>query len=79
MYKLIERDRNGDIVNQEIILSSNDTARNDKSRTQQVFLGLLNEGIWPSSNLLGAVSAPMTSENIDSYLNALSTVLARNS
>ena len=23
-YKLIERDRNGDIVNQEIILSSND-------------------------------------------------------
>lgn len=65
--------------NNNTILNSNDAAKNDKSKTQQVFLGLLNEGIWPSSNLLGAVSAPMTSENIDSYLNALSNVLARNS
>ena len=65
--------------NDNIILSSNDAAKNDKLRTQQVFLGLLNEGIWPSSNLLGAVSATMTLENIDAYLNALSTVLARNS
>lgn len=64
--------------NESPIRSSRDARQNDKERTQQVMYGLLNEGVWPSRTLIGAVSAVMAEEQIDAYVDALRTVLARN-
>ena len=63
--------------NSNIIKCNFDTDTNDQDRSKQVFFGLLNEGIWPSQNLLGAVSAPMDESEIDEYLYALRNVLSR--
>ena len=64
--------------NSHSIKCNSDTDSNDKNRLRQVFFGLLNEGIWPSQNLLGAVSTPMKESEIDEYLIALRNVFARN-
>ena len=64
--------------NSHSIKCNSDTDSNDKDRLRQVFFGLLNEGIWPSQNLLGAVSTPMKESEIDEYLIALRNVFARN-
>ena len=64
--------------NSHAIKCNSDTDSNDKDRLRQVFFGLLNEGIWPSQNLLGAVSTPMQESEIDAYLIALRNVFARN-
>ena len=64
--------------NSNPIKRNSDTDFNDKDRTRQVFFGLLNEGIWSSQNLLGAISTPMEEAQIDAYLIALRNVFARN-
>ena len=51
---------------------------NDREKEWQVFFGLLNEGVWPSAGLLGAVSVPMTNADVDTYVDGLRDVLARN-
>ena len=64
--------------NDRPILNRRDTLANDREREWQVFYGLLNEGVWPSVGLLGAVSAPMTDGDVDAYVDGLRDVLARN-
>ena len=61
------------------VRNAQDARSGDADRRLQVFLGLMNEGIWTSSSLIGAVSTPMAEEEIDAYLDALRAVLARNS
>ena len=61
------------------VRNAQDARRADADRRLQVFLGLINEGIWTSSSLIGAVSTPMAEDEIDAYLDALRAVLARNS
>ena len=60
------------------VRNARDASRGDPDRRTQVFLGLMNEGIWTSPALIGAVSTPMGQDEIDAYLEALRTVLARN-
>ena len=64
--------------NDQAILSQSDIQSNDREREWQVFYGLLNERVWPSTGLLGAVSAPMTNDDVDAYVDGLRNVLARN-
>lgn len=59
------------------VRNARDASRGDPDRRTQVFLGLMNEGIWTSPSLIGAVSTPMGQDEIDAYLDALRTVLAR--
>jgi glutamate-1-semialdehyde 2,1-aminomutase len=63
--------------NDRPIRSVRDSRDNDDERRQQVFLGLMNEGIWTSPNLIGAISTPMGESEIDAYPDALRAVLAR--
>ncbi len=65
--------------NDRLIRSALEARSNDVERRQQVFLGLMNEGIWTSPSLNGAVSTPMGEGEVDAYLTALRAVLARNS
>ena len=53
------------------------TAENTTLR-DQVFLGLMNEGILMAPNLVGAISTAISDTEVDDYLNALDTVLRRN-
>ena len=50
----------------------------DTSLRHTVFLGLLNEGILLASQLIGCISSPMMSEAVDSFVDALGTVVERN-
>ena len=59
------------------VRDSRDAQRGDPDRRTQVFLGLMNEGIWTSPSLIGAVSTPMGRDEVDAYLEALRKVLAR--
>ena len=59
--------------------NARDARRGDPDRRMQVFLGLMNEGIWTSPSLIGAVSTPMGDDEVDAYLDALRAVLARSS
>ena len=59
------------------VRDARDAQRGDADRRTQVFLGLMNEGIWTSPSLIGAVSTPMGQDEVDAYLEALRTVLAR--
>ena len=61
------------------VRNAGDARRADACRRTQMFLGLMNEGIWTSPSLIGAVSTPMGEGEIDAYLDALGTVLARGS
>ena len=61
------------------VRNAQDARSGDADRRMQVFLGLMNEGIWTSSSLIGAVSTPMAEDEIDAYLDALRAVLARSS
>ncbi len=54
-----------------------DTLRNDRAYSHEVFIGLLNEGVWISPVLFGAVSAPMGDEEVDAFGYALRAVLGR--
>jgi glutamate-1-semialdehyde 2,1-aminomutase len=54
-----------------------DIATEDAKFREQVFLGLMNEGILTASNLVGALSTEISQTEIDSFLEALGTVLER--
>ena len=49
----------------------------DTDLRRQMFLGLMNEGILPASNLVGALSTQITEAEIDTYVEAFRTVLQR--
>ena len=52
-------------------------AREDSRLRDQVFLGLLNEGILMASNLVGALSTPLEESDVDAFLDSFQRVLAR--
>ena len=54
-----------------------DVATSDTVLRQQVFLGLMNEGVFANSRLVGCVSMPMGEADVDHHLDALRKVLAR--
>ena len=53
-------------------------ARGKKDLRQRVFLGLMNEGVLFTPSMVGCVSSPMGEEEIDGFIRAFRTVLARN-
>ena len=55
-----------------------DVAVGNKDLGKRVFLGLLNEGIQVSPNLVGSVSNPMGAAEVDAFTSALRAVLERN-
>ena len=54
-----------------------DVATVDTKLRRQMFLGLMNEGILPASNLVGALSTQITEAEVDTYVEAFRTVLQR--
>ena len=54
-----------------------DVAQGDSRLRDQVFLGLLNEGILTASNLVGALSSAMSESDVDTFLDAFRRVLQR--
>lgn len=54
-----------------------DVATVDTKLRRQMFLGLMNEGILPASNLVGALSTQITETEVDTYVEAFRTVLQR--
>jgi glutamate-1-semialdehyde 2,1-aminomutase len=54
-----------------------DVAQEDSGLRNQVFIGLLNEGVLTASNLVGALSTAMTEPDIDAFLGAFKRVLER--
>ena len=56
-----------------------DVAKEDGQFREQVFLGMLNEGILVAPNLVGALSTVITEDDVDDYLGAFQRVLARRS
>ncbi|MEE8442361.1 MAG: glutamate-1-semialdehyde 2,1-aminomutase [Dehalococcoidia bacterium] len=54
-----------------------DTVSSDAALRQRVFWGLMNEGIFSNTRLVGCVSWPMEEKEIDQQLEALRKVLAR--
>jgi glutamate-1-semialdehyde 2,1-aminomutase len=50
----------------------------DRDLRQRVFWGLMNEGILSTASLVGAVSNPMGQGEVDTFVEAFRTVLARN-
>ncbi len=55
-----------------------DVASADKELTQQVFWGLMNEGILMAPSLLGCVSAAMGEAEVDRFVEAFRKALDRN-
>ena len=55
-----------------------DVHSGDRDLRQRVFWGLMNEGILSTANLVGAVSNPMGQGEVDTFVEAFRTVLARN-
>ena len=55
-----------------------DIYASDKELRQRVFWGLMNEGTLSTANLVGAVSNPMGEAEVDAFVEAFRTVLARN-
>ncbi|MCH8224315.1 MAG: aminotransferase class III-fold pyridoxal phosphate-dependent enzyme, partial [Chloroflexi bacterium] len=54
-----------------------DVATGDTKLRGQMFMGLINEGILPASNLVGALSTEITEADVDTYLEAFRRVLER--
>ena len=54
-----------------------DVAKGDDERRNQVFWGLMNEGVMLAPSLVGAVSAAMTESEIEAFTEALRRVLSR--
>ena len=54
-----------------------DIATEDAKFREQVFLGLMNEGILTASNLVGALSTEISQTEIDTFLETLGRVLER--
>jgi glutamate-1-semialdehyde 2,1-aminomutase len=56
-----------------------DIAAEDAKFREQVFLGMMNEGILLASNLVGALSTVITGAEVETFLGALGRVLERRS
>ena len=54
-----------------------DIAAGDKDLTKDMFLGLLNEGIFTATNLVGALSTAITETEVNAFVDAFGKVLAR--
>jgi glutamate-1-semialdehyde 2,1-aminomutase len=54
-----------------------DVAAEDSKLRSQVFLGMMNEGILTTPNLVGALSTVITQAEVDIYLDAFKRVLER--
>ena len=59
------------------VRSYRDVAAEDTKLRSQVFLGLMNEGILATPNLVGALSTAITEAEVDTYLDAFKRVLER--
>ena len=55
-----------------------DIASGNHELRDRMFLGLLNEGILMASNLVGSISTSTTRDDIEAFLKAFRTALARN-
>ena len=55
-----------------------DIASGDYDLRDRMFLGLLNEGILMASNLVGSISTATSKRDIEDFLTAFRTALARN-
>ena len=60
------------------VLNYRDIAGGDSDLRDRMFLGLLNEGILMASNLVGSLSTATTEEEVDGFVAAFRTALARN-
>ena len=54
-----------------------DVAAEDSKFRSQIFLGMMNEGILTTPNLVGALSTVITEVEVDTYLDAFKRVLER--
>lgn len=54
-----------------------DVAAEDSKLREQVFLGLMNEGILTGSNLIGGLSTVIGEQEVDTFLEAFKRVLER--
>ena len=61
----------------EPVQNYRDITTEDTQLRNQVFLGLMNEGILIASNLVGALSTVMGGAEVDTFLNAFRRVLGR--
>ena len=61
----------------EEVRNYRDVAAEDSKFRNQVFLGLMNEGILIASNLIGSLSTAIGEEEVDTYLSAFRRVLER--
>lgn len=59
------------------VKSYRDVVLGDKSLKELVFFGLLNEGIFVSSRLTGALSTPMTDRDVDAFVEGFKNTLYR--
>lgn len=60
--------------NDKPVKNARDASTDDQHLRQQVFLGLMNRGIWSSPSLLGALSTSISMSEIESYLEALRSI-----
>ncbi len=63
----------------ETLVGYRDIATADAAFRQQVFLGLMNEGILMAPNLVGAISTELGEAEADSFIGAFRRVLERRS
>ena len=61
----------------EQIRNYRDVAAEDGQLRNQVFLGLMNEGILTASNLIGSLSTAIAEAEVDAFLGAFKRVLER--
>ena len=59
------------------IVNYRDIAAEDAALRGQVFLGLMNEGILLASNLAGGLSTALSEEEVNTFVEALKSVLER--
>ena len=59
------------------IVNYRSVSHNDSRLRDQVFLGLLNEGILMASNLVGALSTALEESDVDTFLDSFQRVLER--
>ncbi len=60
------------------VLNYRDIAGCNHDLRDRMFLGLLNEGILMASNLVGSLSTAITEDDVEEFLAAFRTALARN-
>ena len=59
------------------VVNYRSVTREDKRLRDQVFLGLLNEGVLTGSNLVGSLSTALEESDLDVFLDSFQRVLER--